>query len=305
MKFVDEVFELSDNRDKNIYLLARRFLVRQHLLYEGEFEMIRIFSVLSVLFALAPGPVVADTLLLVPGYLGSADSWRGNNITYGLNQAGWVDAGHLSVGPRGTFVPRYKIQGKKRSYTLDLPTEARLVVQADLIARYVTLVQRRHPGERVILVGHSAGGVASRLAMVRYPMMKVYGLLTIASPHLGSGMADLGRSVSDSPLSWFAPFMGANTINRSRALYHDLGKEGPHNLLGWLNRAAHPKAHYISVIRTKDGNVVSGDSMTVGWRQNMNFVPALRGRARTFASIGSHALRPADSVLIARILTGL
>ncbi len=267
--------------------------------------MIRFLALMCALVTLTPGAVLADTVLLVPGYLGSAQSWRGNNIPYGLSRAGWLDAGHLSLGPRGTFIPRRKVQGKKRSYTLDIPTEAPLVVQADLIARYVALVQKRHVGERVILVGHSAGGVASRLAMVRYPALKVYALLTIASPHLGSGMADLGRSVSNSPLSWFAPFMGANTINRSRALYHDLGHEGPHNLLGWLNRAAHPTAHYISVIRTKDGNVATGDSMTVGWRQNMNFVPALRGRARTFGSIGNHALRPADSVLIAQILSRL
>ena len=267
--------------------------------------MIRFLALIWVLATLTPGAVLADTLLLVPGYLGSAQSWRGNHIPYGLSRAGWLDAGHLSLGPRGTFIPRRKVQGKKRSYTLDIPTEAPLVVQADLIASYVALAQKRHAGERVILVGHSAGGVASRLAMVRYPTLKVYGLLTIASPHLGSGMADLGRSVSNSPLSWFAPFMGANTINRSRALYHDLGQEGPHNLLGWLNRAAHPTAHYISVIRTKDGNVASGDSMTVGWRQNMNFVPALRGRARTFGSMGNHALRPADSGLIAQILAHL
>lgn len=267
--------------------------------------MIKILALACTLMTLAPSAVFADTLLLVPGYLGSAHSWRVNNITYGLSRAGWLDAGHLSLGPRGTFVPPRKVEGKRRSYTIDIPTEAPLVVQADLIARYVALVQKRHRGERVILVGHSAGGVASRLAMVRYPNLKVYGLLTIASPHLGSGMADLGRSVSNSPLSWFAPFMGANTINRSRALYHDLGREGPHNLLGWLNRANHPKAHYISVIRTKDGNVTSGDSMTVGWRQNMNFVPALRGRAQTFVSLGNHGLRPADSILIAQILERL
>ncbi len=264
--------------------------------------MIRLFALVCALFTLSPGAVFADTLLLVPGYLGSAQSWRGNLIPNGLSRAGWLDAGHLSVGPRGTFVPRYKVGGKKRLYTIDIPTEAPLVVQADLIAQYVALVQRRHKGERVILVGHSAGGVASRLAMVRHPDLKVYGLLTIASPHLGSGMADLGRDVSNSPLSWFAPFMGANTINRSRALYHDLGREGPHNLLGWLNRSPHPDAHYVSVIRTENGDVASGDSMTVGWRQNMNFVPALRGRARTYVSIGNHALRPADAVLIAQIL---
>ena len=267
--------------------------------------MFRSFIVVCSLLVLAPQSVLADTLLLVPGYRGSVHSWRGTGITVGLHRFGWRDAGHLIRGPRGVIGPRGSVPGDKRFYTLDIPTEAPLLVQSDFIAHYVALVQRRHKSERVILVGHSAGGVVSRLAMVRYPQLKVHGLLTIASPHLGSRMADFGRSVSNSPLSWFAPFMGANTINRSRGLYHDLGREGPHNILGWLNRVRHPKAHYISVIRTKNGHPARGDSVSVGWRQDMNMVPALRGRAQTYTSRGTHSLRPADSLLIAQILSSL
>lgn len=267
--------------------------------------MFRSFLLLCAFVVWMPQTVLADTLLLIPGYLGSAHSWRGNAITYGLYRSGWPDAGHLTTGPRNVIGPLRQVAGARRFYTLDLPTEAPMVVQADLIARYVQLAQRRHGGDRVILVGHSAGGVAARLAMVRHRNLNVHALITIASPHLGSRMADLGRSVANSPISWFAPFMGANTINRSRALYHDLGREGPHNILGWLNRTSHPKAIYISVIRSRNGHLAQGDSVTVGWRQDMNMVPALRGRARTYASLGDHALRPADSLLIARILSQL
>lgn len=267
--------------------------------------MIRSIILFCALLVMSPQSVLADTLLLVPGYLGSAHSWRGNGITYGLYRSGWLDAGHLTTGPVGVIGPNIIAGGQKRFYTLDIPTEAPILVQADLIARYVVLAKKRHKGERIFLVGHSAGGVSSRLAMVRYPGLKVDGLITIAAPHLGSRMADLGRSVANSPLSWFAPMMGANTINRSRALYHDLGREGPHNILGWLNRTAHPKAIYISVIRSVSGHPVKGDSVTVGWRQDMNMVPALRGRAKTFVSVGDHSLRPYDSILIASILAHL
>ena len=267
--------------------------------------MVRSFLLMGLLVVLAPQAVLADTLLLVPGYLGSAHSWRGNGITFGLQRTGWSDAGHLTTGRLGVMGPNFKAKGTKRFYTLDIPTEAPIGIQADLIAHYVVLIKKRHKGERIVLAGHSAGGVSSRLAMVRYPRLKVFGLITIASPHLGSRMADLGRSISNSPLSWFAPFMGANTINRSRALYRDLGREGPHNILGWLNRSPHPKARYVSVIRSKNRNPAAGDSISRGWRQDMNMVPALRGRALTFASYGDHALRPSDSILIARILTGL
>ncbi len=267
--------------------------------------MLRSFVLMWSLLVLTPQAALADTLLLVPGYLGSAHSWRGTGITYGLQRFGWFDAGHLTTGPRDVMGPRVVIGGKKRFYTIDIPTEAPVAVQANLIARYVILAERRHLKERVILVGHSAGGVASRLAMVRNPGLKVHALLTIAAPHLGSRLADYGHSVASSPLSWFAPFMGANTINRSRALYRDLGREGPHNILGWLNRTPHPKAVYISVIRTTNGNPAQGDKISVGWRQDMNMVPALRGQAKTYTSLGEHGLRPADAVLINAILSHL
>ncbi len=267
--------------------------------------MLRTLLLIWSLIVLLPKPALADTLLLVPGYLGSANSWRGTGITYGLQRWGWLDAGHLTTGPLDVRGPRQLIGGKKRFYTIDIPTEAPLVVQADLIARYIALAQRRHPKERLIVVGHSAGGVAARLAIVRNGRLKIHALLTIASPHLGSRMADLGSSVANSPLSWFTPFMGASTINRSRTLYRDLGREGPHNILGWLNRTPHPKAVYISVIRTTDGNPADGDDISVGWRQDMNMVPALRGRAKTYASLGSHALRPSDAALINAIISRL
>ena len=267
--------------------------------------MFRIFALLWSFVVLVPHSVLADTMLLVPGYLGSAHSWRGSGITFGLQRLGWLDAGHMTTGPLGVMGPRRVIGGKQRFYTIDIPTEAPIAVQADLVARYAALAKRRHPGERVILVGHSAGGVAARLAMVRHPELGVYALVTIASPHLGSRLADLGSSVSNSPLSFFAPFFGAGTINRSRALYHDLGRERPNNILGWLNRTPHPKAKYISIIRTKDGNPADGDDISLGWRQDMNMVPALRGRAKTYYTIGRHGLHPMDAGFIVGILRRL
>jgi len=259
-----------------------------------------------VLIVAAPVAALADSVLLVQGYHGSAYSWRGSGITIGLQRAGWADGGHLTMGPGGVIGPRWnrRTRGARRFYTLDLPTEAPLIVQSDIIAAYVRMARRRHKGERVILVGHSAGGVAARLAMVRYPGLNVYGLVTIASPHLGAALADLGSAVANSPLSWFAPFFGANAINRSRALYHDLGRERPNNILGWLNRTPHPQAHYVSVVLTK-GAPGRGDDVVVGWRQDMNMVPALRGRARTFYSLGNHGLRPSDGLLLARILAAM
>ena len=266
--------------------------------------LIRKMILAACLAVLAPLSAAAETLLLVPGYLGSAHSWRATAITAGLHAAGWSDAGHLTFGPSDVIGPAINIDADKRFYTLDIPTEAPALLQADLVARYVRLAKRRHANDRVVLVGHSAGGVVSRLAMVRHQELGVDTLITIAAPHLGTATADLGSAISNSPLSLVAPFFGAGTINRSRVLYHELGREGPHNMLGWLNRTAHPEATYISVVRTR-GHPAAGDSVVVGWRQDMAMVPALRGRTRTYYSFGDHYLRPADSVLIAQILAEL
>ena len=50
-----------------------------------------------VLAIAAPFTAAAETVLLVPGYLGSVESWRGTAITQGLRDGGWADAGHLMV----------------------------------------------------------------------------------------------------------------------------------------------------------------------------------------------------------------
>lgn len=259
---------------------------------------------LFVALLLAPVSAMADTLILVPGYLGSALSWRAKGITAGLTVAGWADAGHMTTGPGDVIAPAIEVPGVDRFYTIDIPTEAPLMVQADLIARYVALAKRRHD-DRVILVGHSAGGIAARLAMVRYPALDVYSLITIAAPHLGSPVANLGSDIADSPLSWVTPFMGLGTINRSRHLYRDVSTERPGNLVGWLNRLPHPAAQYISIVRTETGHPARGDDVAAGWRQDMNMVPALAGRAKTYYSVGGHYLVPADSGLIAQIVAQL
>jgi pimeloyl-ACP methyl ester carboxylesterase len=259
---------------------------------------------LLVALLLVPVSAMADTMILVPGYLGSALSWRAKGITAGLTLAGWADAGHMTTGPADVIAPAFEVPGANRFYTVDIPTEAPLMLQSELIARYVALARQRH-GDRIILVGHSAGGVAARLAMVRYPALDVHALITIAAPHLGSPVANLGSDIADSPLSWITPFMGLGTINRSRVLYRDVSTERPGNLVGWLNRTPHPAAQYVSIVRTENGAPGRGDSVSAGWRQDMNMVPALAGRAKTFYSLGDHYLVPADSGLIARIAAEL
>ena len=246
----------------------------------------------------------ADTLVLVQGYLGSAGSWRVSGIVPLLHQRGWADAGHLYAGPAGQIVSTLPTsQSGNRLYTLDLPTEAPVALQAQVLSANIAEVARRHPGEKIAVAAHSAGGVVGRFEMVTNPNSQTDTLVTIASPHLGTSTAEVGSMIGNSPLSWVAPFFGADTINRSQVLYRDLWRDGPYTMLGWLNRQPHPKARYVSVIRTTDVMApYAGDSVVAGWSQDMNVVPALAGRAERFVSPGEHGLRTDDGLLIADLL---
>lgn len=262
----------------------------------------------AALLALAafagPKGAHADTLVLVQGYLGDAGSWRVSGIVPLLHGRGWSDAGHLYMGPGGRIVSTLPTpKSKNRLYTLDLPTEAPIALQAQVLSANIAEVAQRHPGEKIAVAAHSAGGVVGRYEMVTNPNTRIATLVTIASPHLGTSTAEVGSMIGNSPLSWIAPFFGASTINRSQILYRDLWRDGPYTMLGWLNRQPHPKARYVSVIRTTDVRApYAGDSVVAGWSQDMNIVPALAGRAERFVSPGDHGLRTDDGLLIADLL---
>lgn len=251
-----------------------------------------------------PTPARADTLVLVQGYLGHAGSFRMNGIVPVLHQRGWTDAGHLHMGPDGrlhTAAPAP--DGSNRLYTLELPTEAPIALQAQVLSASIADIARRHPGEKIAVAAHSAGGVVARFAAVTNPELGVSTLITIASPHMGTSTAEVGSMIGNSPLSWVAPFFGASTINRSQVLYRDLWREAPGTMLGWLNRQPHPELRYVSVIRTNDIRApFAGDSVVTGWSQDMNAVPALVGRAERIVTPGEHGLRTGDAVLIADVL---
>jgi len=237
-----------------------------------------------------------QTLVLIHGYLSDGSGWRPMGIVSTLQAAGWQDGGHLLPNvalPAGMSSPTGRYV-----YTVTLPSEAPLAVQAQGLDFYLRYLQKKHPDNSLILVGHSAGGVVARLVMVRSGI-PVKGLITIASPHLGTDKAEWGRLLSNSPFSWFSPFVGLDTINRSDGLYRDLVRENPSSLLFWLNRQPHPRAFYVSIVRA------ACDQWVPSYSQDMNDVVALRGLARTVTSGSGHSLQPADGPLLASLLERL
>ncbi len=260
-------------------------------------HQIRLCLATLVLWLAATGLAGADTMVLVQGYLGSALSWRASGFASVLDQNGWRDAGHLSLTRSGVIASGRRIDAGNRFYTIDLPTEAPLDVQAGMLSYYLAHIRARYPGEKIVLAGHSAGGVVARLVMVRQRAADIRALITIASPHLGTGAAETGLEVANSPVGWFAPLFGGGTLDRSRGLYHDLVVERPGSLLGWLNRQPHPDTLYVAIVRRNGGGSVVPD-----WSQDLNNVAALRGRGKTILTPPGHALRAADARLVAGVL---
>lgn len=266
--------------------------------------MLRFVPLLILLF-MPVSHALAETLLLVQGYLGEGNPWRQSGVAAVLVSGGWQDGGHLVATPRGVVGERRTAGRSKTFYTLKLPSDAPLMVQMRAFTPVMQYLRQRHPGESLYLVGHSAGGVLARLYMVQHPEAAVQTLITIASPHLGTASAEAGLLAGDSPLGWIAPFMGADELNRSRGLYHDLAREQSGNLLFWLNRQPHPLASYVSVIHQGGGLFGLGEMVVPDWSQDMNNVIMLRGRARTVSLVAGHNLTPDDGRIVLEILARL
>ena len=248
-------------------------------------------------------PISADMLLLLQGYLGDDDPWRDSGAAAALSIDGWVDGGRMHPTPRGAVL-QGPDRGAKRYYTVDLPSEAPLFVQLQVLVPQVEYLRTHHPEERLFLAGHSAGGVLARLYMVTHPKVPVAALITIASPHLGTGAAELGLMAGDSPLGFLAPLVGGSTLNRSQGLYADLVRQQPGTLLGWLNFQPHPQAVYISLVRDDQG-LKLGDMVVAPESQDLRSVYALRGRARSIRVPGDHTLTREDGERVAALLRGI
>ncbi len=265
--------------------------------------MKRIQLLISLLLFLS-APVRADVMLLIHGYLGDANSWEKSGINDELAKKGWARAGMFRGSPQGPvlYVTDYK-DAKNLVYVATLPSQAPVMVQADVLKNIIDIIQQKHPDEKLILVGHSAGGVVARMALVHHQPKNIKALITIASPHLGTGRADqaLDITANHGPFNMVKSFVGGsdyNALKHSRGLMIDLRRPEPGNMLYWLNNQLHPDIAYSSIIRLNN-NGATGDYYVPGYSQNMNNVPALQGRSSTFTTPTSHFLvrQDADTII--------
>ncbi|MBF0271701.1 MAG: hypothetical protein HQL98_06540 [Magnetococcales bacterium] len=259
---------------------------------------------------LMPATARADLLLLVHGYLGSAASWEQGGVVPVLTTHGWERAGILRAGPGGVQeIPAPGRMAKNRIYLAELPSIAPVSVQADHLVPVLRLLAARHPRERLILVGHSVGGVVLRLALVRGDVSNPAALITIASPHLGTPLAEQALDATDDwgPVEVIKDFFGGGgyqTLKVSRGLYLDIVRQHPGSLLFWLNHQPHPDIRYVSLVR--GGPMVMGDILVPGISQDMNNIPALRGRRVSSRLAGQgHELVWPDGHMLAAVIQEL
>jgi len=268
----------------------------------------------GALLAVLCQPAVAAVVVLVHGYASDAGTWERSGINGQLELHGWLRGGVFTPSPAGVhLLPGPGQQAPNRTYSVNLPAEAPLAIQADLLGRTLDQVRRQNPDETLYLAGHSAGGVVARMVVAGTNPFRVAALVTIASPHLGTVRAAQGLDVVDSK-PFFCPGPGIDLIKSifggssydylkySRGVLLDLLPAESGNLLFWLNQQPHPDIRYYAVVRQTP--FALGDELVPAYSQDLNNVPALHGRAEVLLTSAGHSLNPNDGVLLAGILNG-
>ena len=259
----------------------------------------------SLLLGLQSLPASPDVLVLVHGYLGSAASWESSGVNAVLEQHGWQRGG---ISVPGGLLPGPGNKSANSVYSVELPSMAPIALQAELLGRELNAITAQHPGEPVVLVGHSAGGVVARMLLVQNRAPQTKALITIASPHLGTDRAIQALEATDDPfpISMIKDFFGGglyDVVRDSWGVLVDLTPARPGNLLYWLNAQPHPDIAYVSILRP--GPVGLGDELVPAFSQDMNNVPALAGKSTTYTLPVSHSLQPIDGLKLAEVLQKL
>ena len=274
--------------------------------------MKKLIWTMAVLSLLVMKSASADVLVLVHGYLGTAQSWAESGVIGRLHKRGYRQVGIFGYSPRGVLYQQLADKTTRRPvYAVNLPSQAPIVVQADWLAAILREIGKRHPEQKINLAAHSAGGVVASMTLVRHGTLGVRHLITIATPHFGTGRAIQALDATDdSGMFGFAKeFLVRratghalyDTLQHSRGVLIDLLPPAPGNLLFWLNRQPHPDIAYTSIMRIGTF-YMPGDHVVPPPSQDLSRVPALIGRVKTYSMANGHLLTPQDGDLIGNLL---
>lgn len=266
-------------------------------------------AVFLLLFGLSPVGR-SDVLVLVHGYQGSVYSWERSGVVPVLQHFGWKRAAVLIAAEHGLVpvaMPWPSAENKVVNFQLN--SELPMVAQANAFSAALRWVNDRYPDESVVIAGHSLGGVVARLALVRDGAPNVKGLITIASPHLGTALAYRGLDELDDslPVRMLKELLGGelyDTLQRSEGLLHDLVPVVPGKLLHWLNTRQHPDIRYYSIVRTTTNGML-GDAIVPGYSQDMKNVWPIGDRSTRYLVGFNHWLSVLDGYQLVNILEQL
>lgn len=246
----------------------------------------------------------AGTVVLIHGFQGQGMDWRKQGITPVMQSAGWADAGHYAWSRDGMRPwVNQQAHAPQVFFTVDLPSTAAIGTQARVLDHYLQAIYQIRQ-ESLTLVGHSAGGIVARYWLVTRHTFPVNALMTIATPHLGTPLANVADLLNDTPLASMANVAGVSALKNARHLARDLREEAPGNFLYWLNHQRHPAIRYVSVIRDSE-NPDNADFVVPPHRQDMNNVFALHGRNHAIRSQRDHFLSVEDGYRIASVVLAL
>ena len=247
----------------------------------------------------------AKTVVFIHGYMAEGSIWQYSGVVERMRQNGWPFAGRYGFNESLQVIQDVSKQKRNATVTVELPWEVSVEEQAELLNRYLKAIykNRREP---IVLVGHSAGGVVARYGLVKYGAGNVVSLITIATPHLGTPMAELAMLASASPLGALMHDLGDSTLLASRELFLDLMPARQGSFLGKLNQRKHPEINYYSIVRAAEPvdlkRYDQADLVVPAEYQDMNNIPALEGRSVRVASDGGHALVAKDANRILKLL---
>lgn len=252
----------------------------------------------------------ADVLVLIHGYMGSPDSWEQSHVNDILSEDNWKRGGVIVPDTRQFYPSRTSsVKDKNISYMIDMPWMRPLDEQTDYLKVAMDQILKLRPGEKITLVGHSAGALVARLWLVQHYDPAVIRMVSIAAPNLGTSRAVDALDLTDPT---FAPFDAVrnmfggklyNTVRHSRELVYDFTppSERNPNILFWLNQQTHPDIEYIAIVR-EDRRGRDKDWLISANSQDLNNVPALRGKAKTYIVPQRHPLSYQDGVLLVSLI---
>ncbi|MEW8043218.1 MAG: hypothetical protein G8D28_02715, partial [gamma proteobacterium symbiont of Phacoides pectinatus] len=220
-----------------------------------------------------------------------------------LERHGWRRAGLLRVGPAGIERrpgPGPGAGAANKVYSVDLPSTAPLMVQADLLAALLRDLKARHPDEPCIW-RDTRRAVWWRVCCWCAIRRSGPPRSSPSPPPTSVPCAPWRpwtRPTAPALSAWFKDLFGGTlyqTVKHSRGVLIDLTPPHPGTLLHWLNLQPHPDIAYHSIVRP--GPTGMGDELVPAFSQDMNSVPALRGRSRVVVSAAAHGLAPGDAPL--------